>query len=797
MYCIYMPKDKHNKKYTQKHGGHRKRKAKKSRKLAKTTTKRVHGGVSTRKYVYKQTHKKSAREYKPKHIGGLRKDSIVSVDDVDTINILKQFILHYYTHNQNSEVVIKNDKDIQKFLQFEKIHARSLTDEQLAIMQNLAMQFVDENYGVSYVDLGLKYFQKFMIAIVLYFMNDIEIEDNTEFILKKRITNNMPYLDVIHTRSGHETTYDVNEMFALIKSEVVDENKYKDDLKKSILKKLRFNTKFGLQPFESGGMAAGPGAPAMVGHHGAPAMVGHPGASAMVGHHGAPAMVGHPGASAMVGYPSSHIGSNPLIDSTMNNEPSDMNSKDNSVFSFFGLSGNKDSELSKKKSSSSQSSWFPFLFTGKNNNNPSSNNNNPSSNDDFGYYDNPMYNPMITSSSIPSLGQPNQQLGQPNQQLGQPNQQLGQPNQPLGQPNQPLGQPNQPLGQPNQPLGQPNQPLNTNRAGIVKNPSFKVNDMIFYTANDNFNIPGWITYKFAKANGIQLYNVLLRDGSTIISPEKNISNRYKDVKYGNDSFMIGEKIINKGEYINYNGKEYQVIFISDDRITLQDNDGNINFANKLDPKLTTVNAVPINEHLIASANPASASTNKPNPMSAKPDNRAVNEKYFDQNAQSFEEARIADYSNIDSHDSAAYSAASSAASSTASKSRNQINQQYKVGDDVTVNRSQYKYPGWITFVYNDNTYNVNYRDGGYERKVDHVKLEKYVVNAPNHGLQVFPNDKGLAIGDAIQYDGKDFTVIFIQPENDPNPVINVQNNTTGEIINTRMGDPKIQLLKKS
>jgi len=282
-----MPKDKHNKKYTQKHGGHCKRKAKKSRKLAKTTTKRVHGGVSTRKYVYKQPHKKSAREYKPKHIGGLRKDSIKSDADKYAIDNLKDFITQYIISqtskppNEQSDAFKKNTKDITLFsTTIAGKNSQDLTDKELSIMQNLAIQFVDENFGVSYVDLGLKYLQQFMTAIVLYFMNDIEIEDNTEFILKKRITNNMPYLDVIHTRSGNETTYDVNEMFALIKSELVDETKYKDDLKKSILKKLRFNTKFGLQPFESGGMAVGPAAGPAAGPAGVlappPVVVGNP-----------------------------------------------------------------------------------------------------------------------------------------------------------------------------------------------------------------------------------------------------------------------------------------------------------------------------------------------------------------------------------------------------------------------------------------------------------------------------------------------------------------------------------------
>jgi hypothetical protein len=121
-----------------------------------------------------------------------------------------------------------------------------LTDEDFAIIQKLAVQIIDETSGMSIVTKGIQKLQKLINKVVLYFINDIELTDNTEFIFKKRITNSMPYLDVIRRKDGYETTYDVNEMFALIKSEM-NKVEYGENLKKSFLKKLTINSKMGLE----------------------------------------------------------------------------------------------------------------------------------------------------------------------------------------------------------------------------------------------------------------------------------------------------------------------------------------------------------------------------------------------------------------------------------------------------------------------------------------------------------------------------------------------------------------------
>ena len=128
--------------------------------------------------------------------------------------------------------------------------AEKLTQSDLDILQKLAIRIIDENSDMSFLDKGLKYLQDLISASVLYFINDIELNDSTEFLFKKRITNNMPYVTVKRVKDGSEAVYDVNEMFALIKEEFKDGNAYNDKVKKSLLKKLTIDSNFGLETIE-------------------------------------------------------------------------------------------------------------------------------------------------------------------------------------------------------------------------------------------------------------------------------------------------------------------------------------------------------------------------------------------------------------------------------------------------------------------------------------------------------------------------------------------------------------------
>jgi hypothetical protein len=86
--------------------------------------------------------------------------------------------------------------------------------------------------------------QKFLASIYLYFANDIPMKDSTDFILRKRITNNTPYIDVVHNRKGYEPVYDINEMFTLFRKELEGKDNYDAKMDENYLKKLNVTTEF-------------------------------------------------------------------------------------------------------------------------------------------------------------------------------------------------------------------------------------------------------------------------------------------------------------------------------------------------------------------------------------------------------------------------------------------------------------------------------------------------------------------------------------------------------------------------
>jgi hypothetical protein len=269
MYCIYMPKNKH-KKYTRKCKDFRKPldRARISRKPYYNGNRGVFKG--SRKITMKGS--KQTKKNKPKYIGGLSKDT-----DENIINELILIVAGYINDNEefknaqpNILTVLKKlttdssasaipdpevelDPDVKYFedIILDKKFAKDLTQSDLDVLQKLAIRIIDGN-DLSFVGKGLKYLQDFISACVLYFINDIELNDSTEFLFKKRITNNMPYVTVKRVKDGSEAVYDVNEMFALIKEEIKDGSAYESKVKDSLLKKLTIDSNFGLETVEKG-----------------------------------------------------------------------------------------------------------------------------------------------------------------------------------------------------------------------------------------------------------------------------------------------------------------------------------------------------------------------------------------------------------------------------------------------------------------------------------------------------------------------------------------------------------------
>lgn len=194
----------------------------------------------SRKKLVRSVH--SSRKY---HKGGLNKQNYS-----DKIDDLKHIIATYKDNEASDPNTFKRNR-IAESLNFytKNISTKAneeLNDDDLALIQELVMHIMDDSYGISILTKSIAQLQKAINAVVLYFINDIEVNENVDFILKKRITNNTPYLDVIRKKDGHETTYDVNEMFSLLRSELNSAD-YDKNLKKSFLKRLTIDSTFGLE----------------------------------------------------------------------------------------------------------------------------------------------------------------------------------------------------------------------------------------------------------------------------------------------------------------------------------------------------------------------------------------------------------------------------------------------------------------------------------------------------------------------------------------------------------------------
>jgi len=129
----------------------------------------------------------------------------------------------------SSKVKYKNDE----YTEYEEKAIKKLVKKILKIPYN---------FGIAE---GL---QSLLNSIYLYFVNDIEIKDNMKFLFKKRLTSeNHPYVNIIHNRTGYESVYDVNEMLALIKSESINE-KPTEAYTEGIINQLDINNHFTIAP---------------------------------------------------------------------------------------------------------------------------------------------------------------------------------------------------------------------------------------------------------------------------------------------------------------------------------------------------------------------------------------------------------------------------------------------------------------------------------------------------------------------------------------------------------------------
>ena len=120
------------------------------------------------------------------------------------------------------------------------------TDESFITLQELAYIIIRDTMSTNVNNVGwVKTLEQLLKGMKTSFANDIEYDDDVKIIYRKRMTNNKPYLEVIHSKNGHETAYDVDELFALLRSEINPSKKV--DREKTALKKMNISNHFGVE----------------------------------------------------------------------------------------------------------------------------------------------------------------------------------------------------------------------------------------------------------------------------------------------------------------------------------------------------------------------------------------------------------------------------------------------------------------------------------------------------------------------------------------------------------------------
>jgi hypothetical protein len=141
---------------------------------------------------------------------------------------------------KNKELFKKYIDEIENKLGAEKTK-ETISIAEFDIMKKL-VQAIMEDTSPALSGL-VELIQNMLKKIHIYLINDIEIKDNMKILFKKRMTNNTPYIHIIHKRSGYESIYDANEMLALIRTELTTP-KHDDN----ILKTVDINNRFTVGP---------------------------------------------------------------------------------------------------------------------------------------------------------------------------------------------------------------------------------------------------------------------------------------------------------------------------------------------------------------------------------------------------------------------------------------------------------------------------------------------------------------------------------------------------------------------
>ena len=192
----------------------------------------------------KSIRKGGAEEPVPEPQNTAENDPKITKIDQDSIPEAESYmkLIDAYLERQTPPYSVRYMLTKSKFDEYlekkEKLtNIADMTLEDLYFLKGLVFFIIqfDKNKEELKYDKNAASFQTLLNNVMLYFVNETETEDDIILNVRKRQHNGIPYLEVIHKKSGLETTYDVNEVFALLKSHMKNSESFgKSDLLKTI-----------------------------------------------------------------------------------------------------------------------------------------------------------------------------------------------------------------------------------------------------------------------------------------------------------------------------------------------------------------------------------------------------------------------------------------------------------------------------------------------------------------------------------------------------------------------------------
>lgn len=175
-------------------------------------------------------------------------------DEEDKRNKNEPFSTAYITGKTQFTMFEKRKKDIEKKLLAKKFNEKDF-EQHYNFLRGLVYLIIKDTVSNEYdVSVFSEMVNRFIQSFFTFFTNEIVMDEHISLHFLKRVTNGLPYLQVVHTKTGNDTIYAVNETLVRLRGEISD--KMKDnkgeiivdskDLKPILVKNI--DTKFDVEP---------------------------------------------------------------------------------------------------------------------------------------------------------------------------------------------------------------------------------------------------------------------------------------------------------------------------------------------------------------------------------------------------------------------------------------------------------------------------------------------------------------------------------------------------------------------